>query len=28
MSTGVYHFPLEQAAHIAIRTILEERKPV
>lgn len=26
ISTGVYHFPLEQAARIAIRTILEEKE--
>ena len=26
ISTGVYHFPLEQAAEIAVRTILEYGK--
>ena len=26
ISTGVYHFPLEQAAEIAVRTILEDGK--
>lgn len=28
ISTGVYHFPLEQAARIAIRTILEADTPM